>query len=106
MHYGLDMGSEALRGPKKSGFFRPPRFGPYSGVGTFEKGRFADARYGVPGDENLTTFPTAPLSAAAWSVALYTKQTQLFISNFAVLAALHVQCNRPGSALAPLSQSW
>ena len=42
MHYGLDMGSEALRGPKKSGFFRPPRFGPYSGVGTFEKGRFAE----------------------------------------------------------------
>ena len=49
MHYGLDMGSEALRGPKKSDFFRPRRFGPYSGVGTFEKGRFADARYGVPG---------------------------------------------------------
>ena len=49
MHYGLDMGFEALRAPKKSDFFRPRRFGPYSGVGTFEKGRFRDARYEVPG---------------------------------------------------------
>ena len=49
MPYGLDMGSKASRGPKKSGFLRPRRFGPYSGVGTFEKGRFRDARYEVPG---------------------------------------------------------
>ena len=49
MPYGLDMGSEASRGPKKSGFWRPRRFGPYSGVGTFKKGWFRDARYEVPG---------------------------------------------------------
>ena len=49
MPYGLDMGSEASRGPKKSGFWRPRRCGPYSGVGTFKKGWFRDARYEVPG---------------------------------------------------------
>ena len=49
MPYGLDMGSKASRGPKKSGFLRPRRVGPYSGVGTFEKGWFRDVRYEVPG---------------------------------------------------------
>ena len=36
--------------PKSRGFFlRPRRFCPHSGVGTFEKGRFRDARHEVPG---------------------------------------------------------
>ena len=46
----LTLTLRGLTGPQKGGFFfRPRRFGPYSGVLTFEKGRFADARYGVPG---------------------------------------------------------